>query len=578
MNWYIENPRRFRSEREQLDDLAESADWLTPLGWTFDTSLRLMWNADVRVGERVFPLSLQFANHFPYSPPLVMPRGDTTQWSSHQYGPGGELCTEIGPDNWRPEIHGAELVRSAERLLRGEQAPDASVAGVPSRHATTLGQELRAQWHRFVVTQELLAQLRTLPERLILSATVTSIYSDETYVQLLTSIDLPDGSKWSEPSVPKILISESYSQPATVVRWPAAVALPPSRQADEFKTYASANGVEIPQHTYIAMNSATGLHVYRLNTELNRVAPIPIIPLPAEPARLAEAYAGLQQRKLGIAGCGSLGSKLAVSLARSGVGQFLLVDDDLLLPGNLVRHDLDWRDVGAHKADAVARRIQLVNANAVCVQRRVKLGGQESGGSIETLITALSECDLIIDATANARVFNYLSAASAAGSKPLIWAEVFGGGIGGLVARHRPGLEPEPPLMRETIAAWCRERGVAPPKSAAGYDAQGEGPPLIADDADVSVMAAHAARLAIDTLIPRMPSGFPCAVYIIGLAEGWIFSQPFETYPIDVGSPQATVIEPPDPMLVAEERNVVIEILKRSFDAAGPDSETAETS
>ena len=78
----------------------------------------------MRVGERMFPVSLQFPNHFPYSPPLVMPRGDTTRWSTHQYGPGGELCTEIGPDNWRPEIHGAELVRSAERLLRGEQGAE----------------------------------------------------------------------------------------------------------------------------------------------------------------------------------------------------------------------------------------------------------------------------------------------------------------------------------------------------------------------------------------------------------------------------------------------------------------------
>ena len=316
---------------------------------------------------------------------------------------------------------------------------------MPSRHATTLGQDLRSQWHRFVATPELLSLLKTLPERSILSVTFTSMFSDETYVQLIMSMDMPDGSKWSEPSVPKVLVSESYPQPATLIRWPDAVPLPRSRQADEFKAYASANGVEFPQNTYIALHCAAGLQVYRLNTELNTVASVSVIPLQAEPSRLAEAYAALQQRKVGIVGCGSLGSKLALSLARSGVGQFLLVDDDLFLPGNLVRHDLDWRDIGTHKADAVARRIQLVNANALCLQRRVKLGGQESGGSIESLIATLSECDLIVDATADPRVFNYLSAASAAGRKPLVWAEVFGGGIGGLVARHRPALSQTPP-------------------------------------------------------------------------------------------------------------------------------------
>ncbi len=35
-----------------------------------------------------------------------------------------------------------------------------------------------------------------------------------------------------------------------------------------------------------------------------------------------------------------------MTLARSGVANLLLVDDDLFLPDNLVRHDLDWRDVG----------------------------------------------------------------------------------------------------------------------------------------------------------------------------------------------------------------------------------------
>ena len=41
-----------------------------------------------------------------------------------------------------------------------------------------------------------------------------------------------------------------------------------------------------------------------------------------------------------------MGSKLAASLARSGVRRFVLVEEDVLLPENLVRNDLDWRDVG----------------------------------------------------------------------------------------------------------------------------------------------------------------------------------------------------------------------------------------
>jgi molybdopterin/thiamine biosynthesis adenylyltransferase len=102
-------------------------------------------------------------------------------------------------------------------------------------------------------------------------------------------------------------------------------------------------------------------------------------------------------------------------------------------------HDLDWREVGTHKAASLARRIKLVNASATCKTRLHRLGGQESSGSIETLISTLSKCDLIIDATANPASFNYLTAAATYGEKPLLWAEIFGGGFGGLIARHRPG-------------------------------------------------------------------------------------------------------------------------------------------
>ena len=66
-------------------------------------------------------------------------------------------------------------------------------------------------------------------------------------------------------------------------------------------------------------------------------------------------------RTVALVGCGSMGSKIAVALARAGVGHFLLVDDDILLPENLVRHDLDWREIGTHKAASLSRRIQLVN-------------------------------------------------------------------------------------------------------------------------------------------------------------------------------------------------------------------------
>ncbi len=94
---------------------------------------------------------------------------------------------------------------------------------------------------------------------------------------------------------------------------------------------------------------------------------------------------------MALVGCGSAGSKIGVSLARSGVGHFVLVDDDVLLPGNLVRNEMDWRDVGGHKADVLADRLKLVNPAATADARRLRLSAQEASGSAAAALRALSD-------------------------------------------------------------------------------------------------------------------------------------------------------------------------------------------
>jgi hypothetical protein len=223
-----------------------------------------------------------------------------------------------------------------------------------------------------------------------------------------------------------------------------------------------------------------------------------------------------------------------------------------------------------HKADSVASRIQLVNPAATCKVRKHRLGGQESSGSVESLIESLADCDLLIDATAEPAVFNHLCAAVAIGKKPLLWAEVFGGGFGGLIARHRPGIEPLPASMRSIVENWCADRGQPIVRPAKRYDG-GPELPAIADDSDVSVIAAQAARMAIDLLIPRDPSSFPNSVYLIGLSKGWLFSQPFETYPLDVGPPEPMPqAEDDNPEEVAEELERIRKLFEEYKNAASP--------
>nr|WP_258193153.1 ThiF family adenylyltransferase [Paraburkholderia sp. BL25I1N1] len=252
-------------------------------------------------------------------------------------------------------------------------------------------------------------------------------------------------------------------------------------------------------------------------------------------------------KTVAIVGCGSLGSKVAVSLARSGVSNFVLVDDDVMLPENIVRNELDWSAIGDQKVDALARRIALVSPTAQCASLRHQLGGQESSQGLAIVLSRLGKCDLVVDATASARVFNLLGAVVDRTEKPLVWAEVFPGGIGGLVARSRPGLDPSPQTARARVAAWCEDKGIPAPQAVAPYESVSGDVIHVADDADVTVIAAHTARLVIDLLVEPTESVFPHSAYFIGLEAGWIFAEPFHTFPVDLGSAEIREAEPPDP-------------------------------
>lgn len=65
-----------------------------------------------------------------------------------------------------------------------------------------------------------------------------------------------------------------------------------------------------------------------------------------------------------IIGCGSVGSLVALELARAGVGRFFLIDGDIMSYHNICRHQCGIQDVGKFKTTAVKERILQINPTA----------------------------------------------------------------------------------------------------------------------------------------------------------------------------------------------------------------------
>ncbi len=85
-----------------------------------------------------------------------------------------------------------------------------------------------------------------------------------------------------------------------------------------------------------------------------------ISPLTTEKAQLISGIEGLDCPNILAVGCGALGSKVAMHLARAGLTNMTLVDHDALLPHNLVRHSLLAGRVSDNKADALREEINHI--------------------------------------------------------------------------------------------------------------------------------------------------------------------------------------------------------------------------
>ena len=103
----------------------------------------------------------------------------------------------------------------------------------------------------------------------------------------------------------------------------------------------------------------------------------------------------LQNKTVGIAGCGGLGSNAAISLARVGLLKFILVDFDRIDAGNLNRQYYFRDQIGEKKVDALADNMHKIDDSIQIKRFDLRLESSD-------VSKIFAECDLIIEAFDNA--------------------------------------------------------------------------------------------------------------------------------------------------------------------------------
>lgn len=156
--------------------------------------------------------------------------------------------------------------------------------------------------------------------------------------------------------------------------------------------------------------------------------------------KLSEGHQEVTDQSIIMIGCGSLGSKIALHLARSGYGPFTLIDNKIFSPHNTARHALtdDLRGCfGQSKTELLANAIgntgqELCNEKPYDFIELAKDGWKFP-----------SNTTLVVDSTGSMSVREYLSSLSVEENPGKIFhAALFGQGKVGLIAIEGPERNP----------------------------------------------------------------------------------------------------------------------------------------
>lgn len=531
---------RLIQECNDLSELASCSNWIQEAEFGQSSNGLLTWSFTLVTEDRRIPLHLIFPALFPDLPPFVLPADDTVRLSQHQYGEGGELCLQYRPDNWHPDCKSIDVVRSAKALLEATPANDI-LSEVESDHPSDLPSMLAGYPRRFMLPPETarLMRMRLAGHVTELRLTLEQrIGSTDVQVARVASIGYETGLR---------IPSDGPGFGGKVVQG-VLYRLPSIRELPDL-TVKDVTGqlyLLLPQWLRSMIATTEDMLVVLSNGKQEVLFRVRhqgakrIIDLfhTFEPPKTKERRVHgqmFQKFRVCIIGAGSLGSKVAAGLAREGVGHFMLLDNDVLWSDNLVRNELDEMDVGHHKAMSLEHRLLRIKPELRVAALGMSLTSQSTVQNITKLGEIISSCDLVIETTADSGVFRMAAAICTQKNKPIVWARVYAGGVGGLVARSVPNEDPPPMVVASQLRAWCDAKGKTPPEGRErDYGVQGDDQdePLFASDGDVGIIANRLSRHALDVLSPAEMRVHSEPAYYIGLRKGWIFDHPFDTHPV----------------------------------------------
>lgn len=532
--WWRRNPERLIEEDAALCALSQEDPPVTRKHrWVRGPDAEPRVQVELALGSRTLELEIRFPHHYPDGCPSVRPIPYETRISGHQYTRSGILCLELGPDNWHPQYTSADMVRSAWRLVLHEVLATLGPHEIPSRELVRLADRLRGADGLLLRTAAFEARLGTLQDE----AELEFVWPERNGVRVLPTA-LP--KEEALPGVPPAFdrngrLTGSFRRLRSEA--PRTAPLDRAEFLDFVSAFAAAPISEGALLVLLQWADGT-TRGFLLASKILALADMPFAT--TDRTRTPADFAGrVDEARVAIVGLGSLGSKIGISLARSGVRRFILVDDDILGAENVCRHEADFSDVGAAKVDVVAELIRDVSLVEPEIKRwRVAVAAATNPELHAEVVESIATADLIVDATAAPDAFGLLAMIASNRRLPMVWGEVFAEGTGGFVALAAPEKTPCPRCVRAGFQLAAHAWPAAPHQVRGDPYASGDDDALAATDAAVGLVAAAVTARVQDALRPAELLG--PAVTLLGLQARWIFDAPLHSVGVHVRSEEVS--------------------------------------
>lgn len=99
----------------------------------------------------------------------------------------------------------------------------------------------------------------------------------------------------------------------------------------------------------------------------------------------------LRHKKILIAGCGGLGSNVAMMLVRAGANLLYLVDFDCVSEGNLNRQFFFYDQIASPKVEALSINLKRINPNITLILKNEKLNMQQDFSQYDIIIECFDQ-------------------------------------------------------------------------------------------------------------------------------------------------------------------------------------------